>query len=133
MGSIKIVDAVESPSIFNNTPLSQLCYSDQVKWGIDTANQLKVTVEKVKSPEDKELPDSDREEQVKLAHDADSNYRIHFAIMDVHIPTENKEEPDDIFNTTNNSTDMSDNENETESDNEQFGGLDIQQDQQQDK
>ena len=53
--------------------------------------------------------------------------------MDVHIPTENKEEPQDIFNTTNNSTDMSDNENETESNNEQFGVLDIQQDQQQDK
>ena len=53
--------------------------------------------------------------------------------MDVPLPIENQEEPDYIFNTTNNSTDMSDNENETESDNEQFGGLDIQQDQQQDK
>ena len=89
LGSIQIVDAVESPSIFNNTPLSQLCYSDQVKWGIDTANQLKVTVEKVKSPEDKELPDSDREEQVKLAHDADSKDSIHFARMGDPLPKEN--------------------------------------------
>jgi hypothetical protein len=46
--------------------------------------------------------------------------------MDVPLPSE---EPD-IFNTTNSSTDMSDNENEMESDNEQFEGLDIQQDQQ---
>ena len=64
LGSIKIVDGEESPSIFNNTPLSQPCCSDQVQRGIDKTNQLKVTLEKVKSPEDKELPESDRDEHM---------------------------------------------------------------------
>jgi hypothetical protein len=33
MGSIQMVDGEESPSIFNNTPLSQPSYSDLVKRG----------------------------------------------------------------------------------------------------